>query len=71
MSDEPRLNRIEAKLDKVVIDSSEFRGELRQFMANSDSFVKAVSDLLSRELRTNLCHAWNGRPHGNLCQAWV
>lgn len=41
--EESRLNRIENKLDDVVRESSELRGEIRQFMTNSDSFVKAVS----------------------------
>lgn len=43
MPDEGRLDRIEEKLDNEILASATFRGELRQFMSNSDSFVKAVS----------------------------
>lgn len=43
MSDEARLNRIEGKLDSVVKESSELRGEIRQFMSNSQSYTAAVS----------------------------
>lgn len=43
MADEPRLDRIEEKLDSEILASATFRGELRQFMSNSDSYVKAVS----------------------------
>lgn len=43
MSDEARLNRIEEKLDSVVRESSELRGEIRQFMGNSASYTAAVS----------------------------
>ncbi len=43
MSDEKRLDRIEEKLDSVVKESSELRGEIRQFMTNSASYTAAVS----------------------------
>lgn len=43
MADEQRLNRIEEKLDSVVKESSELRGEIRQFMSNSTSYIGAVS----------------------------
>lgn len=38
-----RVGRIESKLDKEVEASATFRGELRQFMASSDSYLRAVS----------------------------
>ncbi len=40
---EERLNRIETKLDDEIGKSAEFRGELRQFMENTDRYVKLVS----------------------------
>jgi hypothetical protein len=41
--DEERLNRLEDKLDGVVRESSELRGEIREFMKNASSYTAAVS----------------------------
>lgn len=43
MGDEPRLDRIEKKLDDEILASAEFRGELRQYMVSRDGYTKAVS----------------------------
>lgn len=43
MPEEVRLDRIEKKLDDEIVASATFRGELRQFMVNSDSYSKAIS----------------------------
>lgn len=43
MPDEKRIERIEDALNAEVKESATFRGELRQFMSNTDSFIKAVS----------------------------
>lgn len=41
--DDHRADRIEEKLDAEIVEAATARGELRQFMASTDSFIKAVS----------------------------
>lgn len=63
MADE-RLDRIEEKLDNEILASATFRGELRQFMVNSDSFVKAVSAKTSAVDRDLQDHKSDNDAHG-------
>lgn len=64
MPDEQRLNRIEDALTGEIKESATFRGELRQFMSNSDSFIKAVNAKADRINAAIVEHKDDQNAHG-------
>lgn len=64
MPDEQRLNRIEDALNGEIKESATFRGELRQFMTNSDSFIKAVNSKVDRVNGSLVEHKDDINAHG-------
>lgn len=64
MPDEQRLNRIEDALTGEIKESATFRGELRQFMSNSDSFIKAVNSKADRISSAIVEHKEDPNAHG-------
>ena len=64
MSDEKRIERIEDALNAEVKESASFRGELRQFMSNTDSFIKAVSTKAGDAQAAVQAHEKDPNAHG-------
>lgn len=64
MPDEKRLDRIEEKLDGVVKESAELRGEIRQFTSNMKDYTDAVSVKAGKAMDALDVHEKDPDAHG-------